>query len=1416
MKKMIILIILAIIAVGCLEEINDLGCCNKDEATDSNNPRCVIIDAIEEAPTGVEYDVTDVCDATSGCNAIVAPGETMIIPVCTKDYKVSCLNPDCTAMVCGEFSFTPRLAPGYANADSESDEPPEDAVGDAPASEDSAAQNFYKARCRFLPMDINFKKIMKSSKSVINVFRLGAGGSFDEYDQYRYYLPMSDKFCALNLPSIASEGKVDRYMNYLQPGPASYNEEITTNCLTDATAPPPFRYNGLDVNLNDYGTVVPDITGYKFARQLRRSQDAVWDENNCGGVYVYTGTTRNAIFKRIDTGYYKRYLSSAYAELIYDVDNIGLGRASFECRIDKSECYSGKCDTSVYNRGVLVKGTSADPNADIEVATDCFKALDENKREMVFCYPTKDVIVNSETDPPTFNYASVPIKLQYLELVHTYGDDGAEIFNDRDFDNIDDEGDVVDGDGDTIEEYWANVANEVIFMDPPANSKYPVYLTKAIKTMSFDIRQKKFCGNPASYYANENWSVYCTQMTQEIYGPPIGGAVFFGKPKTEGEITYHGNRIIGYALATPTEFQDIYAIDRCGLNHDPMFPNREALIEGTMSNATCIYQCTNSCTGPGIQAGCNSWCNKNIDSPPEPCTLSTNPDKIYETEDYIRVHLTGMNTPEWKELMEGFETYYKDRMVAMRDVAVEDCDHEFIPADAVFSAMPWVVSFAVVGKTDHVHTPGDTFFNELASQGETPTKLSQIRNTYHNINYQKTLLSGSAAQAFRKRNIFDLPMGTTRGTTACNLEWLEYEWLNDDWAYYRDRAFYYLAYSTDIYLFKGKAGEDSFGQCKIDDNTKLPVIKELGWCEPCTTSTIAYQKVTLRDKPYLPLMNYKIDINGIDELPASLNDIMDTIVICSAEYDRSFGYGGYGSLGCGSAMDTITCNNDEIPDVSDLSGISFGLSGTPRSIPDATILKERIGNYMRSGILPVIDLSDESNWNLTNPNYHHVDGLDDFFGTDSSPPTDYAFYDFEKLIGNMGVVVVIIDTIDLHNTELTQDQANQIAGRLIERAEQVKGKCDGCLVAVRFSPEPFYRQKLSDAVISILSSDPSLNNMVDIIAYSYFIGGHPVEGDGDYADRVVNNIQAFSADILEAPGINKLTMIVGLTAADNDQGWTNGGYASILDRIVLRQSDLIRSGLIGIVYFPIRDYAGGDGFITVTDPPESLGTKDNRFCILQNSFQIMSTTPPSAVFNRVDAENQINCTLCSSVDIAQGSCGPEPGDTFPLCDDGSFCTMPNANLALPLNDPYRIPEPINFKCLSGSVKDTTCEVCSELSGHYVCTRKFQNNSQDTITGLMSELDSDLYLDVIGGIEKPNKCCLAVDVVGLNGPETYKYTYTKESSISPVNKPIVYSKAGYTEVDCGFGSTSGFGDTTSFCGQSVIPIRNYDINCTLTP
>ena len=70
-----------------------------------------------------------------------------------------------------------------------------------------------------------------------------------------------------------------------------------------------------------------------------------------------------------------------------------------------------------------------------------------------------------------------------------------------------------------------------------------------------------------------------------------------------------------------------------------------------------------------------------------------------------------------------------------------------------------------------------------------------------------------------------------------------------------------------------------------------------------------------------------------------------------------------------------------------------------------------------------------------------------------------------------------------------------------------------------------------------------------------------------------------------------------------------------------------------------------------------------------------------------------------------------------------------------------------------------------------------------------------------------KCCLQ-SKTGVN------YTYIKKIYRQPINVPIVFSKEGVPEADCGMVPPDqlSFG---MFCGVKV-PVNDYDINCTYEP
>jgi hypothetical protein len=179
MKRVIFAVLIAVLIVaGCVKPIEKLGCCLKDNISDG----CVLYNLTTLVPNDFAYSV-DSCDDdaknTSGhCNVSIGT-EWRLIPICSQDDLVPCIDPGCTAMLCGDFEYSPTIAPGITSTEKAGEEALPTNLGD------EEAMNFYKAQCRFLPMDAKLRQVMSNSRSQINVFRMGVGESFDTFDQYR-------------------------------------------------------------------------------------------------------------------------------------------------------------------------------------------------------------------------------------------------------------------------------------------------------------------------------------------------------------------------------------------------------------------------------------------------------------------------------------------------------------------------------------------------------------------------------------------------------------------------------------------------------------------------------------------------------------------------------------------------------------------------------------------------------------------------------------------------------------------------------------------------------------------------------------------------------------------------------------------------------------------------------------------------------------------------------------------------------------------------------------------------------------------------------------------------------------------------------------------------------------------------------
>ncbi|MCI0503205.1 hypothetical protein L0Y65_00670 [Candidatus Micrarchaeota archaeon] len=1285
-KGLFTLAVLGILLLaGCIQQPAKIGCCLKENATAGEG--CVLYNDSSgtatdlTANTSLEADGLK-CNVTAGnCNVTRGDRPPYLIPICTEAGLMKCMAPDCLAMVCGDYKFRPPVAPGLiSDGDSVSADVPAD-------TEEQVAMRFYKAQCRFLPLDGRLKGIMKSSKSSLNVFRFGIGGSFEEFEQYRFLFPVSDKYCAIN-PPREGDLRVDRYMNYLNPvSLGQYNDpaaDITSNCVDEAGGyppPPPLTYRDSagtrQGNLVVQGDYVP--YSYKAGPIDRNYKFAFWGradyESEGGGVWPGMGDAHfNAsdVYKKIDDDFYKKWLSIAHADTIYGIGpKKNTTRAPFECDTAGTDCYSGVCSITKYNRVVMMT-VPDENNVTEEIVTDCESVPDESMKTMIICEPTVKIVQGAADKPPARTYAKVD-----THLIHVEGNTWDETH--------------VSACGITKEDHLNNFMNNynggysIIDKEDPPNVLVECPDAMGSPYMSgpsgWDIGlMTNSDTNYLTYWNGSNW---IPQVAEASAGPPIGGALFFGN--LDPQPRYNGTKVIGYALADKSEVKNLLVVDRCDM------------VEGT---------------------------------------------------DYDILPVSG-DPREWGELKNVFTGYFQQRFKTMSVIAREDscgalkcqltdeddsqrtCSYFY---DFFWPGLPWVINF------DKQEVP--------ARPGEGPG----AKNLY---------LSSQIAMGIRKINRFDEPVVGTAEANTCELRNLNAGWqapfdYGDDvmgWGQQTAPA-YDILFSHYIVVFYDRE-QQKIGRCQLDEKS-LPKVKTFGWCEPCTTSTLAYQSVNATDSVYIPGGMGKIDGGG---------DVSASQI-------------------CRSGFSQLQCANDLITDMNDYSDTS-GSVGAPRTIPEASVLKERLGNYMKSGVMPVLDLSDDSNWEEVEEEY-----------------------DFQKLIGTMGAAIVIVEHVD------NESDAAAKSAAIEERCEAIRSRCFGCLTAFHVN-SPATNESFSDAADAVFAANFATKYSVDIVTFDYpitmhskglpAVGAEILQDDPDanltlnYSRMIASDIAAFSQAVLQRD--HKPTLLVGLNLDSNDAVWQSGEYAALFEGIARNQDGFIKSGLLGIIYAPaVQPNPAGSPAgprIGIVDVSANIGTKNGKFCALQGALQKMSASPPIALYERGIAVNSTFCAPCSSLEKTQGLCTADALS----CDNGPACILPPGLTESQASGSYRCPE----NTVIDDPEGERCRICSEMSGAYECTIRYTNGTVETLSGNMSDITTDAYLDVMAGISRTDKCCLE-DAAGQ------RHTFFKRSSTSLINRPIAFSKSGNPLVDCGLSSDfSALSDAQSFCGIDI-PLKNYDVSC----
>ncbi len=1381
------MLLVLFLSLGCIEPAKQLGCCKKDNAT---------VDSICMLYNMTDYEYYDLSEFTDSCNdsdrgtdghcnvsingLTGEDGEYHLIPICTEDMLGDCFYPDCRAMVCGDFEFTPRLAPGFTSADDATDQVP-------PETEEEHTKNFYEAQCRFLDMDTRLRNTMKNSNSEINVFRIGIGKDFQEFDQYRYYFPISDRYCGVRMPSMTTGSqslRVDRYMNYLGPD-GQYNPlDMNIDCLIDSEdVPPPFQFGysnlgettgftsevgGLDF---DYSITDPDHYGYKFKQFTNIDIEGNVDEIFSFG-FDEDNLRRFIDYKKIDKDYYRKELALAYSDYVLGEG----GRAPFECDAGMVDCYSGDCDTSFYNRGLLLAGdNTSNSNTWDEVSASCTLEHDNLGNDRIICMPTVDF--DDSANSREFASARFTPWLMKIDL---------DSYDYDDFVNQDDvasediygccgekwcyeDTSTADGcrnlDGEWICDIladacrcefsgvspdkrfensasyednswgkahacqlrweWTDITGRGWYnlVDLEDEEAYPRWrghqdgylkekdafegsleLSSLPEDFGYNVEYAEVESSepcPDGYYLEED-AEKCYQPYASGVGfsyPPVAKIEFFGEfgEDSRDNVEFTGSEL----LAMGDEGRFIVGSDYETENFTIL---GYALLGEEELEDTYLYHACDLSQEPTVDGYPvnKDYTVVSIEDPTDPI--------IRFVEDPDGTTYTVNN---FDRLMAGFLPYFENRIENLRNAPSDpDSGDRMVDGDIVLTSVPWIVALKRGDMDDGVFTDDAKFMTS-------PLDVYLERN----------LLDKETPESYSGSSSDDLKLNNPGDSDA-----------------------YYTALTAnEVALFFDRNGDKRLGSCVLDSNG-LPEIKTFGWCNPCTVSTLAKQKIEKEPE----LSYYYLPLARIDLESSRLVD--------------------NGPL-CAPSAHGIKCGSDKLRDISVYDYNFFNeeqVSAITR--PEAAFMKEKLEIYMRSGIQPILDMSEEDYWEHT---------------------------DYDALLDNKGAMIVIVENID--HTEIPS-QIDQET--VMDRASKIRLRCPRCMtaVAIRAEDNDTFREG-----IDALFADPRMNMMVDMIAIDDYDPIWGIEHDrydsnttGEMASEVVNDMASYSKVSLERSG--KPTVITGFSVSKSESdfyggSWGKTTYDTLFQTIVMNQDMLVKSGIYGIVFEPVRtDFSVAGGLTGVgadaglVDTAGGIGEKGEKFCALEQAGNLMTQTPKTAMFTGMIQQERVNCTECTSLEKAYGMCD------FPeavKCDNGVECAYESREIG-----DVRCPDNTLVKPETGN-----CQLCSDLDGLFVCDYHYTNGSIETRRYESSDVVSSAYADVLGGLEKPEKCCILAE----NGEENY-LSYAKIIVPHSVNRPMVFSESGNQDMDCGVTGSGLSTEETAFCGYQL-PVKDYDVNCT---
>ncbi len=1370
-----------LLIAGCLEMPKNYSCCLKVNASDPQD-KCVMYNSSDpDHPIDLSANTTS-CNVTAGtCNittkagginfvgafpviiAVPYPPETTLLQICTEAAPQKCIDPECSAMVCGDFEYTPKLGSSAEEMEKGLPNPPET----------SAAINLYHGQCKIMPMDYKLANVFENSPSYLNRFRLGIGSSFEEYSAYSTFFPTSDKFCNAN-----PLGTIDRYENYLTAAETVYDpvKEINDSCVSDKNpSETPLSFKLGSLNIGGDGNLK---TGYKNANFIRQVVFP-WYSDQAGGGNHATPSSSNgkplyAIdthdftgekiaymtpYSRPDTKFYGTELQKVYMDGAFEFDlwvisvnnkldqlNVGpepsmpaVCKNCFDTCNESITCMK----SSIYQQYCQDYWDNSDAWAAKKKAAEdaVTKALGQKPKEAprgaYECDPLNPTeCMSARCDTQDYSRINLFTRDQEVALpcshskvnetrfggnvteydvitckpsIMNQGAGGKPVFSTA-------KADYLQGNGD----YATSDAGDIVLFSFPFSKYPPDHVVAHTETNLFGTSSASDAG--------------CVDPARCVQG------AYPAEYKTDGK------PVVGYTVMNRDEFPKTMLAQICNLQ------------EGQ------DYQV--------VEVNDDTACGISEYAPENACLIVKDP-----------------NLPVGKNTC---------------NIMYGNCGTGFLATDVGPHEMNYYGGNPLIVYNGLVRTFGKSSIFIPIWHGDPHGPGSYINN----YGYANTIFP----EEIRPQFVKDLEI--KYNNTGYDYECLKTPSPESGLPPITDCLAGISNAPKEIVLING-FGTCNFNYSSRELETEYPVTKEYGWCDSCSLATLAYQKVERRGVPYVPLNEvgfssisgsasvYKIDRSS--GTPATLispevfeesqlNDPYQTTPICS--WNPGYHIGSSipsGQMNCSSNRDFEPYHKNN----------PFYIQA-PKEVPEATYLKNQMARLLQSGAIPILDLSDKSNWEPGDAGIDLGSALQQ--GVTAVQIAAGGKDPVAKLVYNIGAVIVVVQD---SNSVLGQPSRDELKNR----SALVHATCPRCLTAVHISSlsgtdNATFVNEVSDIFGGKdcfglagnpvggqcdmqVADDPLLG--VDLVIFDYGVQENQkayadATNPKKKADAVLLDLENRGSYLLQ--NYKKPSIIydfwVGQDIPGNDEyhaklAWNDTEVRQLFNEIINKEDGLVAAGINGIFYSRIAEF----GPLDWSKLQAQDGSIHEAMCSLSNASTRMVAQKPMSFFKRVYASGNVSCVDCTADDLYSGKCNMN-------CSDGTQC-LPGADV----KPPYLV------RCPDDGVPEP-CTPCNETGKTYTCRVEYDNGSVIVQDVDSKDMNTDSYADVISGLNPPDKCCISKG--GTN------YTYMQQSVTLSVDAPIAFSKTGDTNIDCSFPSASSQKPSDSqFCNVKSMA-TNYRVSC----